>query len=163
MWDDALERGEGLVRCEGLAERLCTLGTDIIVVETASTGQITLSEGADSRNGGGAAHLSEVRALFSLRPAARCSAALASSSLYAKLRMGAKSHCQRVLTLWAGVQAVGNARQARQRAVLLEGVGKLDDARHVLAVIGESGGVQAVSRQQAKKDEHCQRVLTLGN
>ena len=53
MWDDALERGEGLVRREGLAERLCTLGTDVVVVQTASKGQNTLSEGADSRKTGG--------------------------------------------------------------------------------------------------------------
>ena len=46
-------------------------------------------------------------------------------------------YCQQPLTLWAGVQAVGNARQARQRAVLLEGVSKLDDARHVLAEVGK--------------------------
>ena len=56
---------------------------------------------------------------------------------------------------------MGNARQARQRAVLLEGVSKLDDARHVITVVGESVGAQAASRQQAK-DEHCQRLLTVG-
>ena len=60
-----------------------------------------------------------------------------------------------------GVWRKGNARQAGQRAVLLEGVGKLDHAGHILSVVGEGVVVQAASEQQAK-GECCQRLLTVG-
>ena len=49
----ALERLQCGVCLEGLAKRLCTLWTDIIVVETASKVQIALSGAANSREKGG--------------------------------------------------------------------------------------------------------------
>ena len=47
-----LERGEGLVRLECLAERLCTLWAHTVVEETANGAKIGVSAAADSRNTG---------------------------------------------------------------------------------------------------------------
>ena len=49
MCDGILERLEGGVGLQRLAERLSTLRTDIVVPEAASKGQIVLSGAADSR------------------------------------------------------------------------------------------------------------------
>ena len=107
---------EDRVRLERLGEVFRALRTDLVVKEPASDGEIRVSAAIDSGQEGvrrAAAHSSEVRALFSLRPAARCSAAFASSRFSRRLRarrvreharMRAReyaigSECQRLLTL----------------------------------------------------------------
>ena len=52
MCGDLLEPLEGLVRFETLRNVLCALGTDAVVLDTASESQTDTSGGADSRERG---------------------------------------------------------------------------------------------------------------
>ena len=96
-----------------------------------------------------------------MRASEICFAASASSLLSSKLRARADRRRQGVLTAGAGFMkgrgVHGNARQALQRAVLLERVRKLDNAGHVLAIVGEVVAVQAVTR-----GDHKTRALSEG-
>ena len=55
---------------------------------------------------------------------------------------------------WDWVQAECGARQALQRAILLERICELDDARHVLAVVGEVVAAQAVSTSAGRQQHY---------
>ena len=65
---------------------------------------------------------------------------------------------------WDWVQAECGARQALQRAILLERICELDDARHVLAVVGEVVAAQAVSTSRETATllaaNSCLRLIT---
>ena len=71
--------------------------------------------------------------------------------------MGARSGRQRALALWMALQALRRALELLQGARLLHPLRELDDARHVLAVVGEGVGVQAVT-----KGDHKTRALSEG-
>ena len=74
--------------------------------------------------------------MFFLRPAARCSAAFASSRLSARLRARAHSECQRLLTVEK--RACGGALERGEGLVLLETGGEVLGGLRIEVVSAET-------------------------
>ena len=91
-----------------------------------------------------AAYSSEVRALFSLRPSARCFAPSAPSELRMRLRTRAKSACQRLLTV--GKASTRGVLERLERLVLLEALGEVLGGLRIESILLEAaneGGIGA--------------------
>ena len=119
-----LELLEGCVLLEALREVLGGLRVQMVVAEAANTGGIGCQRLLTVFFEGSVAYLSEVRALFSFRPSARCSAASASRRLFSRLPLRDASECQRLLTLsTVGKEAQDGILEVFERRVDREHVG----------------------------------------